>query len=99
VHKGKPHKRWVLQVMHSKKTYFQNRAPTVSFQNRITSHLPGIQVQIHHVVRKGIMDIVTGEMYFEPNEEGDNNLEETCKEKALSISRKLKIFQSCIILS
>ena len=44
----------------------------------------------HHTVRKGVVDIIIGEMYFEPNEEDDNNLEDTSKEKALSIFKKLK---------
>ena len=73
-----------------KKTYFQDRAPAVSFQNRITAHLPGIQAPIHHTVRKGIVDIIIGEMYFEPNEEDDNNLEDTSKEKALSIFKEVQ---------
>ena len=73
-----------------KKNYFQDRAPAVSFQNRITAHLPGIQVPIHHTVRKGIVDIIIGEMYFEPNEEVDNNLEDTSKEKALSIFKEVE---------
>ena len=82
-----------------KQTYIQDRAPVVSFQNRITAHSPGIQVPIHHTVRKGIVDVIIGEMYFEPNEDDDNNLEETSNEKALSIfSRKLKTLQACIIL-
>ena len=34
------------------------------------------------------MDIIIGEMYFEPNEEDDNNLEDTSKEKALSILKE-----------
>ena len=58
-----------------KKTYFQDRAPAVSFQNRSAAHLPGIQVPTHHTDRKGIVDIIIGEMYFKPNEEDDNNLE------------------------
>ena len=41
-----------------KKTYFQDRAPAVSFQNRITAHLPVIHVPIHHTVRKVIVDII-----------------------------------------
>ena len=45
-----------------KKIFFQDRAPAVSFQNRITAHLPGIQAPIHHTVRKGIVDIIIGEM-------------------------------------
>ena len=36
------------------------------------------------------MDIIIGEMYFEPNEEDDNNLEDTSKEKALSIFKEVK---------
>ena len=52
-----------------KKTYFQDRAPAVSFQNRSAAHLPGIQVPTHHTDRKGIVDIIIGEMYFKPNEE------------------------------
>ena len=47
------------------KNYFQDMAPAVSFQNRITAHLPGIQVPIQQTVRKGIVDIIIGEMYFE----------------------------------
>ena len=43
-----------------KKIFFQDRAPAVSFQNRITAHLPGIQAPIHHTVRKGIVDIIIG---------------------------------------
>jgi hypothetical protein len=62
----------------------------VSFQNRITAHLPGIQVPIQQTVRKGIVDIIIGEMYFEPNEEDDNNLEDTSKEKALSIFKEVE---------
>ena len=62
----------------------------MSFQNRITAHLPGIQAPIHHTVRKGIVDIITGEMYFEPNEEDDNNLEDASKEKALSIFKEVQ---------
>ena len=73
-----------------KKIYFQDRDPAVSFQNRITAHLPGIQAPIHHTVRKGIVDIIIGEMYFEPNEEDDNNLEDTSKEKALSIFKEVE---------
>ena len=34
-----------------KNNYFQDRAPAVSFQNRIIAHLPGKQVPIHHTVR------------------------------------------------
>ena len=45
-----------------KKIYFQDRAPAVSFQNRITAHLPGIPASIHHIVRKGIVDVIIGEM-------------------------------------
>jgi hypothetical protein len=44
------------------------------------------------------MDIITGEMHFEPNEEDDNNLEDTGKEKAYQFSRKLKTFKACILL-
>ena len=45
------------------------------------------------------MDIIIGEMYFEPNEEDDNNLEDTSKEKALSIFKEVEdIIQACIIL-
>ena len=66
-----------------KKIYFQDRAPAVSFQNRITAQLPGIQIPIHHTVRKGVVDIIIGEMYFELNEKDDNNLEDTSKENAL----------------
>ena len=73
-----------------KKNYFQDRAHAVSFQNRIAAYLPGIQVPIHHTVRKGIVDIIIGEMYFEPNEEVDNNLEDTSKEKALSIFKEVE---------
>ena len=62
----------------------------MSFQNRITAHLPGIQIPIHHTVRKGIVDIIIGDMYFEPNEEDDNNLEDTRKEKALSIFKEVE---------
>ena len=69
---------------------FQDKAPAVSFQNRIRAHLPGIQIPIHHTVRKGIVDIIIGEMYFEPNEEVDNNLEDTSKEKALSIFKEVE---------
>ena len=36
------------------------------------------------------MDTIIGEMYFEPNEEDDNNLEDTSKEKALSIFKEVK---------
>ena len=62
----------------------------MSNQNRITAHLPGIQVPIHYTVRKGIVDIIIGEVYFEPNEEDDNNLENSSKEKALSIFKEVE---------
>ena len=62
----------------------------MSFQNRITAHLPGIPASIHHIVRKGIVDVIIGEMYFEPHEEDDNNLEDTSKEKALSIFKEVE---------
>jgi hypothetical protein len=62
----------------------------VSCQNRITAHLPGIQAPIHHTVRKDILDIIIVEVYFEPNEEDDNNLEDTSKEKALSIFKEVE---------
>ena len=52
-----------------KKTYFQDRAPAVSFQNRITAHLPGIQVPIHHTVRKDSIVVIIREMYVKPNKE------------------------------
>ena len=73
-----------------KKKYFQDRAPAMSFQNRNTAQLPEIQVPIHHTVRKGIVDIIIGEVYFEPNKENDNNLEDTSKEKALSIFKEVE---------
>ena len=53
----------------------------MSFQNRITAHLPGIPASIHHTVRTCIVDIIIGEMYFEPHEEDDNNLEDTSRRK------------------
>ena len=53
-------------------------------------HIPGIQVPIHHTVRKGIVDIIIGEMYFELNKGDENNLEDTSKEKALSIFKEVK---------
>ena len=62
----------------------------MSFQNRITALLPGIQVPIQQTVRKGIVDIIIGEMYFEPNEEDDNNLEDTSKEKVLPIFKEVE---------
>ena len=62
----------------------------MSFQNRISTHLSGIQVPIHHTVRKGIVDIIIGEMYLKPIEEDDNNLEDTSKEKALSIFKEVE---------
>ena len=81
-----------------KKTYFQDRAPAVSIKNRITAHLPGIQIPIHHTVRMGIVDIIIGEMCFEPNEEDDNNLVDTVRRKPYQFSRKVKKFQACVIL-
>ena len=36
------------------------------------------------------MDVIIGEMYFEPHEEDDNNLEDTSKEKALSIFKEVE---------
>ena len=36
------------------------------------------------------MDIIIGEMYFEPHGEDDNNLEDTSKEKALSIFKEVQ---------
>jgi hypothetical protein len=83
-----------------KKTYFQDRAPAVSFQNRITAHLPGIQVQTHHTVRKGIMDITIGEMYFEPKKEDNTNLMDTGKEKALLIFKEVEDIPGmyCIVI-
>ena len=45
---------------------------------------------IHHTFRKGVVNIIIGEMYFEPNEEGDNNLEDSSKEKALSIFKEVE---------
>ena len=42
------------------------------------------------MVRKGILDIIIGEMYFEPNEEDDINLEDTSKEEALSIFKEVE---------
>ena len=62
----------------------------MSFQNRITAHLPGVQVPILHTVRKGIVDINIEEMHFEPYEEDNNNLEDTSKEKALSIFKEVE---------
>jgi hypothetical protein len=62
----------------------------VSFQNRITVHPPGIQVPIHHTVRKGIVDIIIGEMYFEPNKGDEKNLVDTSKEKALSVFKEVE---------
>ena len=53
-------------------------------------HIPGIQVPIHHTVRKGIVDIIIGEMYFELNKGDENNLEDTSKEKALSIYKDVE---------
>ena len=36
------------------------------------------------------MDIIIGEMYFEPHEDDDNNFEDTSKEKALSIFKEVE---------
>ena len=36
------------------------------------------------------MDIITGEVYFESNEEDDNNLENSSEEKALSIFKEFE---------
>ena len=36
------------------------------------------------------MDIIIGEIYFEPNKEDDNNLADTNKEKAISIFKEVE---------
>jgi hypothetical protein len=76
--------------MHYKRLTSKTELLLFYYQNRIIAHLPGIQIPIHHTVRKGIVDMIIGEMYFGSNKVDDNNLEDTSKEKALSIFKEVE---------
>ena len=62
----------------SKAKFFENHCP-VPFKETIPSHFPGRQVPIVHTVGKDIVDVIVGDMMFDPEEEDSSS------ERALSI--------------
>ena len=61
----------------SKANFFENHCP-VPFKDSIPSHFPGRQVPIVHTVGKDIVDVIVGDMMFDPEEDSSS-------ERALSI--------------
>ena len=63
----------------------------IPFAKTIRSYFTGSQVPRHEFIRKEIVDVIIGEMFFHP----DDGNEEIMKERALKIFSEVEVDDQC----